>query len=71
MKSMPLDEVMSYLLRDYGGSIRAMSRATGVSPSYLSRMRHGIQHHPSPTILKKIGLKEHNFYTIKSWEPKP
>jgi len=40
------------------GSLRAAARATKVDVAYMSRLARGEKIHPSPLILKRLGVRQ-------------
>ena len=49
------------LQREHGG-LRAAARATGMSPSYMIRLRDGEKREPSEQVLAKLGLQKRVTY---------
>jgi transcriptional regulator with XRE-family HTH domain len=51
-----MQKTIERLIKKHGG-LRPLSRAIGISPSYLQRMRIGEKNDPSPEVLDKLGLE--------------
>ncbi len=58
-----LKEHIKYLVRIHG-SLRGVSRVTGVDVGYLSRLASGKKEHPSTVTLGKLGLCKAANYEI-------
>lgn len=54
---MKLPYAIKKLIRKHG-SLRELSRNTGVDAGYLSHLKNGSKTEPSPEILRKLGLKK-------------
>ena len=54
---MEISERIQQLQREHGG-LRAAARATGMSPSYMIRLRDGEKLEPSALLLRKLGLEK-------------
>ena len=64
MKFVTLPERIDQLVKQYG-SLRKAAIATGISVSYLCRLRAVTHDHPGQEILEKLGLIKHRLYTRK------
>jgi hypothetical protein len=53
------------MLEQIHGGTRAASRATGVDPGYLVRLREGKKTNPSEATLKKLGLRKEVIYVFE------
>lgn len=49
-------EVLSELLEKSGVSCYQIHQYTGIDQAYLSRLKSGERHNPSPEVIMKIGL---------------
>ena len=46
------------------GSLRAVSRVTGVNAPYLCRLKNGEKLNPSDDTLRRLGMRRHIYYTL-------
>lgn len=61
---MILERAIDKLAKQHGG-LRALARSTGVSVSYLCRLRNGTKDAPSDETLERLGLRRVVVYLPK------
>ena len=57
-----LQKVIADLIKKHYGSMRSMSRWTGVDVAYISRLKSGEKDNPSDEMLDKLGIEKITTY---------
>lgn len=63
MRFSSLQKAVRERMKEYGGC-RATARALGISPAHISRLSNGVKKTASPSMLKKLEIKEIRLYEV-------
>lgn len=62
--ALTLSQAVERLIKKYGG-VRALARASGVDPGYISKLREGRMTNPSEHVLFALGIMRKTTYSIQ------